>query len=145
MGHEDHRRTTGLPDPQQLQVEALAGHLVEGAEGLVHQQQGRIERERTGDRYALLHAARELPRVVVLEAGELDQPNHFLDPLGAPPAPPASQLEWEGDVFGDRPPVVQDRVLEDDSVVTVDARPRSGLPVDLHGARRRPDQIADYS
>ena len=73
----------GLPDPQQLQVEPLARHLVERSERLVHQQERRIERERPGDRDPLPHAARELPRVVVLEAGELDEVDHLRDALGA--------------------------------------------------------------
>ena len=39
----------------------------------------RRERERARDRDALLHAARELPRMVALEAGELDELEHLLD------------------------------------------------------------------
>ena len=54
-----------LPDREQLEVEPLARHLVERAERLVHQQEGGLERERARDRDALLHAAGELPRVVV--------------------------------------------------------------------------------
>ena len=33
----------------------------------------RLERERPGDRHALLHAARQLVRVVLVEVGQLDQ------------------------------------------------------------------------
>ena len=66
---------------EQLQVEALARHLVERAERLVHQQQRGRERERARDRDALLHAAGELPRMVVVEARELDEVEHLLDAL----------------------------------------------------------------
>ena len=45
----------------------LAGHLVERAERLVHQQDRRLERERARDRDALLHPAGELVRVVARE------------------------------------------------------------------------------
>src|SRR5205823_5952721 len=44
-----------LPDPQQLDVQPLAGHLVERAERLVHQEDRGLERERARDRDALLH------------------------------------------------------------------------------------------
>ena len=66
-----------VPDPQQLEVHPLAGHLVERAERLVHQQDRRVEGERAGDRDALLHAARELPRVVAGELAELDEVEHL--------------------------------------------------------------------
>ena len=51
-------------DPQQLGLHVLAGHLVERAERLVHQQQRGMRGQRAGDRDALLHAARQLPRHV---------------------------------------------------------------------------------
>src|SRR5207237_10245589 len=54
---EDDRRAGLLPDPQQLEVQALAGHLVEGAERLVHEQDRRLARERARDRDPLLHPA----------------------------------------------------------------------------------------
>ena len=54
-------------DPQQLGLHVLAGHLVEGAERLVHQQQRRVGGERPGDGDPLLHAARQLPRPVLGE------------------------------------------------------------------------------
>ena len=64
VGDEDDRALRLRPDLEQLPVQALAGHLVERAERLVHQQERRVERERAGDRDALLHAAGELPRPV---------------------------------------------------------------------------------
>ena len=87
-----------VPDPQQLAVQALARHLVERAERLVHQQQRRREGERARDRDALLHAARELPRVVVLEAGQLDEVEQLAHALVAAAPVPAEQLERQRDV-----------------------------------------------
>ena len=49
-----------------------AGLVVERAERLVEQQDLGIVGERAGDRHALLHAARELLGVVVLEAAQAD-------------------------------------------------------------------------
>ena len=43
----------------------------------------RRERERARDRDALLHPAGELPGMVALEPGELDELEHLLDPVGA--------------------------------------------------------------
>ena len=64
-------------DAQQLGLHVLAGHLVERAERLVHQQQRRVGSEGAGDRDALLHATRELPRHVAGELGQLDQFEHL--------------------------------------------------------------------
>ena len=73
VGHEHDGRPGPSPDAHQLGVHPLAGHLVERAERLVHQQQLRIERQRAGDRDALLHAARQLPRMPFGECLELDE------------------------------------------------------------------------
>ena len=64
--------------PQQLLVELVAHDLVERAERLVHQQKVGIERQRPGDRGALLHAARQLPGKLVAEARQVDE----FEPLG---------------------------------------------------------------
>ena len=80
MGHEHDRRPGPLPDPQDLGVHPLAGHLVERAERLVHQQDRRLEGERPGDRDPLLHAARQLVRVVPGEVAELDEVEHLAPP-----------------------------------------------------------------
>ena len=52
-----------LPEPQQLEVEPLAGQRVERAERLVEQQHLGLERERPGERDALAHPARQLATV----------------------------------------------------------------------------------
>ena len=75
-------RAGRLPDAQDLLVHALAGHLVERAERLVHEQDRRLEGERPGDGHALLHAARQLVRVVLEEVAELDQVEHLAGPRG---------------------------------------------------------------
>ena len=67
------------PQLQQLLVEVVAHDLVERAERLVHQQQVGVEGERPGDRGALLHAARQLPGIFLLEAREVDEVERALD------------------------------------------------------------------
>ena len=60
--HEHHRLAGPAPEQEQLLVQMVAGDLVKRAEGLVHEQEIGLEAERAGDRDALLHAARKLPR-----------------------------------------------------------------------------------
>ena len=143
MRHEDHGRPGLRPDSEQLHVEALARHLVECAERLVHEQELRRERQRPRNRDPLLHPARQLPRVVLLEAGELDEVDHLADTRGTPRAVPAEHLERQRDVLRHRPPVVEHRRLEDDAVVAVETRTPRRLPVHGHIARRRLDDVSD--
>jgi hypothetical protein len=72
---EQERRLGLVDDPVQLDLEPLPRDRVERAERLVHQQERGVERERAGDRDALLHPARELVWVAggrVPEVGELE-------------------------------------------------------------------------
>ena len=72
--HIDDGDAEHLVDLLQLDLHMLAQLLVERAERLVHQNEGRLEDERAGERDALLLAARELGRLAILE---LLQPHHF--------------------------------------------------------------------
>src|ERR1700722_1680050 len=63
-------------NPHQFDVHVLSGHGVESSERLVHQYNLRVVNERATDRHSLLHAARQLPGIVVFEAlksGKLEQ------------------------------------------------------------------------
>jgi hypothetical protein len=62
-----------LVDLQQLQVQPLAGDLVDGGERLVEQQDVDADHQQPRERDALLHAAGEMARVGVLEAGEANE------------------------------------------------------------------------
>ena len=73
VGHEQHRGAGLQRDPQQLGLHPLAGHLVQRAERLVHQQQLRARRQRPGDGHPLLHAAGELAGPGLRELGQPDQ------------------------------------------------------------------------
>ena len=143
MGDEDHRRAGLGPDAEQLDVQSLPRHLVEGTEGLVHEQERGRERQRARDGNPLLHPAGELPRIVLLESAELDQLDHLLDAPRAPGAVPAEQLERERDVPRDGPPVVEDSGLEDDPVVAIETCAMGRLSVDEDLAARGLHEIAD--
>ena len=62
-----------LPESLELVVEQVAGHGVEGAEGLVHQQDVGVLGEGPGEGDALAHAARQLVGALVGEAREVHQ------------------------------------------------------------------------
>ena len=140
---EDDRRAAGLPDAEQLCVQALAGHLVERAERLVHKEQSGREGQRAGDCDTLLHAARELPRMVLPEPLKLDELEHLVDARLPLRSVPAGELERQRDVLRHRPPLVEHGVLEDDAVVVVAPRLTGRLAVHLDVAARRLDQVAD--
>ena len=88
--------------------------LVQGAEGLVHEQQRRRGHERAGERDALLHAARELMRVVAAEGVQ----SHELDEaLGAGLGFGRAGVDLQGQayVIDDGAPGQQGCVLEDEA------------------------------
>ena len=64
VGDEQDGLAPLVPDAQQLQAHLLARHGVQRAERLVHQEQARIGQQRPADGHALLHAARQLARVL---------------------------------------------------------------------------------
>ncbi len=70
------------PDPQQLDVQPLAGHVVERAERLVEQHHRRLHDQAAGDRHPLAHAAGQLRGLGLLEAGEPDQLDQVVDQAG---------------------------------------------------------------
>jgi len=85
----------------QLQNEVVQldpGQRIDRAERLVHQQETRLRRKRAGDDDALLHAARQLPRIMPAEGLETD---HRQESRGVSPrADPArvAVLDRERDV-----------------------------------------------
>src|SRR5688572_12899928 len=67
VGDEHDGLARALPDARHFLLHGLARLRVERAEGLVHQQHLRIERQHARERRALLHAAGDLGRIVVAE------------------------------------------------------------------------------
>jgi MFS family permease len=70
---------SSFPDAQQQLLHQLARLVVQRAERFVHQQDARVVGQRAGQRGALLHAARQLLGVVLLETLQA----HLADELGA--------------------------------------------------------------
>ena len=77
VGDEDDRLAEVALQPQELVLQLLAHHRVDGAERLVHEHDRRVGRERPGDADALLLAAGELGGVALgerrVEADPLEQ------------------------------------------------------------------------
>ena len=69
VGHEDHGEPRLAPQPLELVVQHVAGHGVERAERLVHEQDVGLLRERARQRHPLAHAAGELVRQLAPERG----------------------------------------------------------------------------
>ena len=65
--HEHHRLPELALQPEELLLQLRADDRVDGAEGLVHQEDVRVDRQSAGDADALLLAARELARVAIGE------------------------------------------------------------------------------
>ena len=73
VGDEDDRLLELLLEFQQLVLHVTADQRVQGAEGLVHQQQVGVGGERAGEADALLHAAGQLVGPGLLPAGQAAQ------------------------------------------------------------------------
>ncbi len=142
VGDEDDGLAGRPPDAQHLRVEPLAGHLVERPEGLVHQQQGRLQRQGAGDGHALLHATRQLMGIVVAERVQLHQLQHLVDTRIALGTADPGDLQGQAHVGLHAAPVEQHRRLEDDAVVAVEASLVRALAVDLDGAGAGLDEVA---
>ena len=143
MGHENYRLLVGAPDAHQLEAELLAGHGIERGKRLVHQQHRGVVDERTAEGDALLHAAGELARKALLEAGKADE----LDQLHGAPAR-ARLVETENlgrqqHVVEHGAPGEQHRLLEHDADIAGRAGERRAVEQELAAARsqQRADQL----
>ena len=99
------------PDFLDQQIHFVAREGVEGAERLIHQQHGGVDREASDDRGALLHAAGEFARKFVLEALQIDAFEQMRNALIVGPA--TFDLKGKSDVLEQIAPGQQVGVLED--------------------------------
>ena len=134
---------------EQLVLEVGAGDRVDGAEGLVHEQDGRVGGQAPGDPDALLLTAGQLLRVAVAVGGGVEA--HHLEELvgatGDAPLVPAEQLGDDGDVGADRHVGEQAPALDDvaDAPAQLVGVEASGVPpVDGDRAARGLDEPVDH-
>src|ERR1700722_12564521 len=105
---------------------------VERAERFVHKQHRRVQRQRPCQPGALLHAAGQLMRIMMLEAVEMQHLDRALGPRAALGPVDALQLETELDVSEYRAPRQQAEMLKNHAAVRT--RPAGGLAVDEDAA-----------
>src|SRR6185312_14909674 len=132
VGDHDNGLARRLPQPQQFVLHRLAREGIERAKWLVEQEDLGIIGERTGDRDALLHAARQLARKAMLEALQADGADEAFDDLFALRPWHPAHLEPVADVLRHGQPGKQRIFLEHDAAV--DARAGHRLAVHLDRA-----------
>ena len=134
VGDVDHGLAGVLPQADQLSLEDGPGLGIQGAEGLIHEEDLRIVREGPGNAHPLLHAAGEL---VGIGIGKLRQA-HLPDPVAGrlPPFCPgnATHFQAERHIVQDRLPGEDGIFLKDDVLERHLLTPRE--KVDPAGTRR---------
>ena len=81
VSNEDNRLAVFFPDPLQFALHDFPGLRIEGGEGLVHQENLRIDCERPRKVHALTHSTGELPGKVGFEASQSDKIKEVSGPL----------------------------------------------------------------
>ena len=112
MGDEHRAHALATEDPPEVGEQRVPRGRIEGGEGLVEEQDLRLEHERPRERHALRFAPRERARRAV---GELPDPEMVEPPRDARPAHrrgDAAEAEPEGDVLL-HGRVSEERLLED--------------------------------
>ena len=150
VGDEQDRLAELLLQPLHLVLQALAGERVDRAEGLVHEQQGGVGRERAGDADPLRLAARKLARPLgpVDVRVEPDQVEQLVDARVGPLPVPAEQARHGRDVLADghvgEQPDALDHVAHR-APQLLDLHAGGVAPVDEHPAARRLDHAVDHA
>ena len=115
MGDVDERDAELVLDALQKELHLLAELEVERAERLVEQQHARPAHERPGQRDALLLPSRQLARLPMPDAAQVDEPKHVLDATLDLALLHALTLQPESDVVRDGQ-VREERVRLEDGV-----------------------------
>ncbi len=135
MRDEEDRLGRLAGEPEQIEVELLAGEQIDGSERLVHQHERRIVDQRAADGCALAHADRQLIGVRALEPGQADQPQKRARPVDELRPVQPLDLDGQEDVVEHRPPLEQDVSLEDHSDAVRGTVHLAAVHHDLPGAR----------
>ena len=137
MGYEYERLALLLNKREQVFLKLAPGLLIDRRKRLVHQEDLRIDRQRSSQAHPLTHTARQFVRKTVFESA---QP-HILNILLRDAFPlrlgDAAQLQTKSNIADDTCPGQQRKILKDEG--TVGTRSRHGLAVhfDLTGSRRQ--------
>ena len=135
----DHEDRAGValavvPDVQHLRAEGLGGQRVHLAEGLVHEQDLGVDRQRAGHAHPLLHAAGQLARVGLAKAFEPDHADGAARLLAGRGLVEAQRSQDHRHVPLDGQPGEEREALEDDGDPRIDALERRPVVEDLAAA-----------
>jgi hypothetical protein len=114
VGDEEDGHGLGEPEGAEVVVEAVSGELVEGAEGLVEEEEARARDEGAGEGGAHAHAAGELGGEAVDGVPEADVGEGVAGDVAALGGGDIGELEGQGDVIEDAAPGEEVGVLEDE-------------------------------
>ena len=129
MRDEEDAFSGARPDVEDQFLHLLAGQRVERAQRLIHQEHVGIGGERPRDADSLTHAARKLPDAPVLDALEVNEPEHLSRPIMALLLRDTSEPQSEGDIVDDIEPRHQRAMLKHDAALrtrTLDRSPAEG-------------------
>src|SRR5271166_2274591 len=143
VGDEQHGRAGLGADVEQEILHLHAGELVERAERLIHQEELRTVDQGAAQRYALLHPARELARIGLLESGEPDHGKELQRALARCAAVLAADFHGKQHVPKHRAPRHQVALLKGDAEIRLPLG--DGASVDLNDAAGGANEAADNS
>src|SRR5262245_44351521 len=136
VGDEDHGLARATPDVEQERLHLIPRLHIERREWLVHQQNLRAYAQRPCDRDPLLHAARELVRMLGREFTEAYLAQELVRAIATLAPTDALQLETEGDVVSRGEPRIERGLLEDQRAIEVRPGDRSAMVEHCAGRRR---------
>src|SRR5437899_2922812 len=117
MGDEEDGLPGRPPELEKLVLHQIACLHIESAEGLVHQEDRRVDDERLRELRALAHAAGELMWKVIGERCEPDAGKPRIHAVGDLTVAEPAETEREADVLTDRAPGEQSVSLEQEADV----------------------------
>ena len=132
------------PQLQQLFVQAVAGDFIQRAKRLVHHQQLGLKTQCTRNRHPLLHAARQLPRVLALEAFQADVGELLHGDSAGLGFVEAVDLQRQAHIGQHRAPREQRRRLKHVAVGALQPRLLRAHAVDAHAAGGGLFQIGNH-
>ena len=137
MGDEHYCAPIGAPEALQVVLHQHAGLRIESAEGLVHEHKLRPVDQGAGDRGALLHAARKLMGIMLLETREADRSDRLARAPAALSRRDAAKQERHLDILEKRLPGQELSLLGHKADLPVEAVDQ--LAILAHRARVRRD------
>ena len=143
VGYENNGLVGFPPDPQQIHMEFFSRKFIQCGKGLVHQQDLRPDRQGSCNAHSLLHAAAELPGIMIRKIRQSHELEHLIRPLDPICLGHLHDLQRQHDVFPDGAPVIQHCTLEHHAVPLLEPCRPGRFPANLYCAGGRLQQICN--